>query len=122
MTLRGFVDIFRHFSTILSSTFSNFLTYNKCDFEHFFHKKKIKTRLLLGKKVEKIADNKAQFKLKVAYFHVFQGKKRKKNQNHTYYWSKKSKYSIIRLKNDENIKKPLKITTIIDLKIQQIGR
>ena len=65
------------FSALLSSTFSYFLTYNKCDFENFppfFFKSKI--NLLSAKKAEKIADNKAQFELTIAYFHVFQGKKK----------------------------------------------
>ena len=55
-----------------------------------FLKQKSKKNLLSAKKVEKIADNKAQFELKIAQFHVLQGKKIKitlilgqKNQKNT---------------------------------------
>ena len=68
----------KFFSALLSSTFSYFLTYNKCDFENFppfFFL--IKNKLIIGKKTEKIADNKAQFELKIANLHVFQEKKSK---------------------------------------------
>ena len=34
--LRDFFDIFRHFSALLSSTFSTFWSYNKRDFDLFF--------------------------------------------------------------------------------------
>ena len=87
------------FSALLSSTFSYFLTYNKCDFENFppfFFKSKI--NLLSAKKAEKIADNKAQFELTIAYFHVFQGKNKNnkitliigpKPPTPTLFWDKK---------------------------------
>ena len=42
-----------------------------------FRKKKIKKTLIIGKKVEKIADSKAKFELKFAPFYVLQGKKYK---------------------------------------------
>ena len=51
--------------------------HNKCDFEHFppFSKiKKSKNQLLSAIKVEKIADNKAQFELKIAQLHVLHRK------------------------------------------------
>ena len=35
MILRDFFDIFRHFSALLSSTFSTLWTYNKRDFDLF---------------------------------------------------------------------------------------
>ena len=92
------------------------------DFEHFlpFYEKKSKTHLLSAKKVEKIAENDAQFEL-IAYFYVFQGKKKQKN--HTYYMSNKSKKSsIIRQKNAKIYKKALKNKLIIGLKIRKCGR
>ena len=97
-----FFNIFRHFSALLSSTFS---IYNKCDFENFppFKKKNIKNTLIIGQKSRKIGDNKARFELKIAYIQVFQGKQ---NQNHISYRSKKSKkYSIIMRKMPKYIKK-----------------
>ena len=69
------------------------------------------------KKVKKWLDNNSQFELKIAQFYVFQGKK---TQNQSYFRSKKSKkYSIIRWKNTDILKKILKDTLIIDLKIRK---
>ena len=62
----------------------------------FFFKSKI--NLLSAKKAEKIADNKAQFELTIAYFHVFQGKNKNnkitliigpKPPTPTLFWDKK---------------------------------
>ena len=79
-----------------------------------------KSHLLYVKKVKKGLDNNAQFELKIAQLYVFQGKK---NQNHTYLMSKKSKKnSIIRRKITEIYKNKLLKTHLLSaLKFEKVA-
>ena len=124
MCLRDFWYISKY-SRPLILYFFDIVNLWKFDFEIFISfslKTQSKTNLLSAKKVEKMADNKAQFELKNWYFFVFQGR-RDKNQKHPYYRSKMwKKYSVIGRKNNNIYPKTLKNTLIIGLTILQSGR
>ena len=80
----------------------------------------LKITLIICQKSQKKLDHNAQFELKIAQVYVFQGKK---NQNHTYLRSKKSKkYSIIRRKNTEIYQKKLFKTHLLSaLKFEKVA-
>ena len=87
-----------------------------------FVKKQSKTHLLSVKKIKKVADNKAQFELKIAYFHVFQGKiEEKKSKLHLLLVQKVEKVAENKAEKSEIYQKSLKNTLIIGLKSQKSG-
>ena len=69
-----------------------------------------------------MADNKEQFELKIAYFHVFQGKiEEKKSKLHLLLVQKVEKVAENKAEKSEIYQKSLKNTLIIGLKSQKSG-